>query len=163
MNSLIVLCLSVAVFLGVEARPRTAPWTELQKAKHVPFVGDIWSDCSKSGDPSKIVSVVITPDPPKKGVPLTINATVALSEQVTSGTVKIVVKYSIITVLNKAYALCDLLSQAGQKCPVAPGTYSSSITETIPGSAPSGKYSGNVEITDQNGQELGCINLALSL
>ena len=163
MNFLGVLCLSAAVFLGVEARPRTAPWTELQKAKHVSFVGDIWSDCSKPGDRCKIVSVVITPDPPKKGEPLTINATVTCSEEITGGTVKIVVKYSIITVLNKSYSLCDLLSQTGQKCPVAAGTYSNSITETIPSSAPSGHYTGNVEITDQNGQELGCINLNLSL
>ena len=145
------------------------------------------------------MSVVIKPDPPVKGQPLTINATVALcrsvdhqaafhglisftAEQVTAGTVKIVVKYSIITVLNKSYSLCDLLAQAGTKCPVAPGTYTSSITETIPSSAPSvryvssinicfdcplftiqGKYTGNVEITDQKGVELACINLSLSL
>ena len=145
------------------------------------------------------MSVVITPDPPVKGKPLTINATVALcrsvdhqaafhglifftAEQVTSGTVKVAVKYSIITILNKSYALCDLLVQAGTKCPVAPGTYSNVLTETIPSSAPSvryassinicfdcplftiqGKYTGNAEITDQNGAELACINLSFSL
>lgn len=33
-----------------------------------------------AGDPAKIKSVVINPDPPKKGQPVTVNATITLSK-----------------------------------------------------------------------------------
>ena len=56
---------------------------------------------------------------------------------VTNGTIAAKVKWSIITVFDKTFNLCDVAKDAELSCPIAAGTHSVKITETIPSIAPS--------------------------
>ena len=60
-------------------------------------------------------------------------------EDVTGGKISLVVKYGSfhITVINKSYDLCDTAKSAGDSCPLKAGDHSVTITESLPGSAPS--------------------------
>lgn len=56
---------------------------------------------------------------------------------VTNGTIAVKVKWSIITVFDETLNLCDVAKDAGLSCPIAAGTHSVKVTETIPSIAPS--------------------------
>eukprot|EP01132_Coremiostelium_polycephalum_P010771 gene10771-13188_t len=122
---------------------------------------DIWTNCGSSSDHFQISSVSITPDPPVKGQLLTVTASGNLDETITAGNVHILVKYGFITLINQNENFCS--SDNPIPCPVQPGSYSHTVNATIPGNAPSGKYTGNVVVTDQNNQEVACIDLSFSL
>ncbi|EGG20835.1 hypothetical protein DFA_00700 [Cavenderia fasciculata] len=122
---------------------------------------DIWTNCGSSSDHFQIGSVTITPDPPVKGQDITVTANGNLNEEITSGNVKLLVKFGFITILNQNEDLCQAKNPI--PCPLQPGAYNHTITAQIPSNAPSGKYSGNVVVTDQNSQEVACIDLAFSL
>ncbi|KYQ89104.1 hypothetical protein DLAC_10336 [Tieghemostelium lacteum] len=126
-----------------------------------PALCDIWTWCGTSADHLTINSVTITPDPPVKGQLLTVTASGTLNEQVTAGNAHITVKYGFITLINENQNICS--SENPIPCPIAAGQYSHTINVTIPSSAPSGKYTGNVVITDQNSQEITCVNVDLDL
>jgi hypothetical protein len=158
---------AVYLFFGLFAYTSSLPMTLLQKS--IPTkggklgLGDIWSNCGSPSDPLKIVKVVITPDPPHKGQSLNVVASVIFGEQVTGGNVQVTAKYGIIPILDKTYDLCALLPDIQQKCPVTPGTHNATVTETIPGAAPSGHYTGSAVATDQNGKQLACIDFDIHL
>ncbi|XP_011404560.1 PREDICTED: putative phosphatidylglycerol/phosphatidylinositol transfer protein 2 [Amphimedon queenslandica] len=164
MKTILLFCALVAVL-------QASPLIDLKPAAPHPSLhdnadlGDIWSDCSRPGDPAKIKSVAIHPDPPQKDKPVSVNATITLSEEVTEGKITLVVKYGTfhITVINKSYDLCNIAKSAGDSCPLKTGDHNVIMTESLPGSAPSGSYKGNSEATDQNGKELVCINLNFKL
>ena len=59
------------------------------------------------------------------------------AEQVTSGKAKVEVKYGIIPVFSDTLDLCTILQDAGISCPVAPGSHSATVTETVPAEIPS--------------------------
>ena len=56
---------------------------------------------------------------------------------VTNGTIAVKVKWLIITVFDETLNLCDVAKDAGLSCPIAAGTHSVKVTETIPSIAPS--------------------------
>ncbi|GAM27024.1 hypothetical protein SAMD00019534_101990, partial [Acytostelium subglobosum LB1] len=123
--------------------------------------GDIWTSCGSSSDHFAIDTVLIVPDPPVKGQVVNITASGTLNEQITDGTVHITLKYGFITILNQNEPLCN--ADNPLPCPIAAGSYTRSFATMIPSTVPSGKYSANVVINDQNGQEVACINVALQL
>eukprot|EP01111_Echinosteliopsis_oligospora_P018566 TRINITY_DN85_c0_g2_i1.p1 TRINITY_DN85_c0_g2~~TRINITY_DN85_c0_g2_i1.p1 ORF type:complete len:142 (-),score=23.97 TRINITY_DN85_c0_g2_i1:77-502(-) len=121
---------------------------------------DIWTSCGSSSDHFSIGTVTITPDPPVKGQNITVSATGTLNEQVPNGTVTLLVKYdTFITILKKTETLCQ--PEYGVDCPLPAGPYTRTISELIPASTPSGHYTANVVLNDQNNQEIACINLDL--
>ncbi|KAI6656457.1 Phosphatidylglycerol/phosphatidylinositol transfer protein [Oopsacas minuta] len=170
-GGLFVLLLSVWVVLSmgkvsvIEYDVEILPAISLDAATpvNVNEVGDIWSDCGKASDEAKIVSVTITPDPPKKGQKLTVKASFGVKENVTGGTVKVQIKWGVITVLSKSYGLCDLVDEMGKMCPVAEGTIEFTKEEAIPSLSPGGGYTGKIIAGDQNGKELLCIDLKFDL
>jgi hypothetical protein len=113
------------------------------------------------GDHLHLQNVVITPDPPKKGQALTINATGSLDETITAGKVSINIKWGAITVVSKTLDLCTISPQ--YHCPVPAGPFSVAQSADIPGSAPGGHYTGQVKVTDQSGSEVTCIDLDFRL
>ncbi|KAN0045346.1 hypothetical protein ACTA71_005723 [Dictyostelium dimigraforme] len=125
------------------------------------FSTAIWSNCGTAADKLQIQNVTLTPEIPVKGDSLTITASGTLSEEVTSGTASITVKFGFITLIDKKYSICS--SQDPIPCPIAAGLYEKTITETIPDSAPSGTYTANIVITDQNDSEITCIDVDLHL
>ena len=81
------------------------------------------------------------------------------------------------------FDLCDSLKQAGISCPVEAGIHCFSGSVAIPGITPpvsdnighsicytshiyflpQGHYSGDAKVTDQNGDELGCVDFDFHL
>ena len=45
-----------------------------------------------------------------------------LGKEITGGTIKVVAKYGIITILDESYEVCDLIQQIGKQCPIPKGT-----------------------------------------
>lgn len=132
------------------------------EAKQRP-VGDIWSDCSKDSDKLKIGKVSVSPDPPKKGDTLMIKANVTFNEQVTSGELKVNLAINKIPFISTNLDLCDTISQAGLSCPISAGSHTLTVSQQIPDEAPSGSYTGNQYLYDQNNNELACVALTLKL
>ncbi|KAM9982443.1 hypothetical protein ACTFIZ_006975 [Dictyostelium cf. discoideum] len=126
-----------------------------------PSFTQVWSNCGTAADKFQITSVVLDPPTPVKGQDITISASGILSETVTSGNVAVKVKYGFITLINENVAICS--SEDPLSCPIAAGDYQKNMTEMIPSDAPAGKYTGNVVITDQNNDEIACIDVDINL
>ena len=65
--------------------------------------------------------------------------TFKLGEQVTSGSIKVDIKYGIfsITLFDKTLDLCDTVKSAGVTCPLAAGDQNLAISQSLPSEAPS--------------------------
>lgn len=46
-----------------------------------------------------------------------------LAKEVSGGTIKVVAKYGIITILDQSYDVCDLVKQIGKECPLPAGEF----------------------------------------
>ncbi|XP_004344261.1 phospholipid transfer protein [Capsaspora owczarzaki ATCC 30864] len=125
------------------------------------LLGDVWSNCSAASDHLHIINVQITPDPPVKGKSVTIAAAGNLDKNITSGSINLSIKFGIIPVLSKSVDLCTV--DPTHPCPLPAGPIVISQTEDIPSSVPSGHYTGTVKVTDQDNQEVACIDLDLHL
>jgi len=121
----------------------------------------IWTNCGNAKDKFTIGTVTVVPDPPVKGQNLTVGITGTYTETVTSGTIKVTVKYGIITLLNKSDPLCG--AETGITCPIPQGPWTFKVTELIPSDAPGGSYTGQLTITDQANAELACAKFALKI
>ncbi|KAM9962891.1 hypothetical protein ACTFIW_006112 [Dictyostelium discoideum] len=126
-----------------------------------PSFTQVWSNCGTAADKFQITNVVLDPPTPVKGQDITISASGILDETVTGGNVAVKVKYGFITLINENVSICS--SQDPLSCPIAAGDYQKNMTEMIPSDAPSGKYTGNVVITDQNNNEIACIDVDINL
>jgi C1A family cysteine protease len=123
---------------------------------------DIWSSCGTSGDHLSDLAVTITPNPPVKGSDVTVAVSGTLDEQVTKGSVSYSVEYLGIKIYSATQSLCDDFKEF-ITCPVAAGPFKLSITEKIPSSVPKGTYKAHVKLTDQQNQEITCIDANLSM
>lgn len=111
-----------------------------------------WTNAGSS-DHLKVSDVSFDPQTPVKGKDITVTLTGTLNTDVTSGEARSTLKYGIITVLKQNEPLDA----------AAAGPYAPQIVIPIPADSPSGSYMGSVGLTDQNDQEIACINLSLSL
>ncbi|KAJ5071795.1 phosphatidylglycerol/phosphatidylinositol transfer protein [Anaeramoeba ignava] len=124
---------------------------------------DIWTDCSKAGDDFKITSVSINPDPPVKGSPVTAAITGNLQKTITGGTAHLTVSLNGIKLLDETKDICTI-DPDEVKCPIpANPNFTLKDTVTIPSYAPSGTYTGQVVLTDQDGTEIACVKFNLDL
>ncbi|KAJ5071796.1 phosphatidylglycerol/phosphatidylinositol transfer protein [Anaeramoeba ignava] len=123
---------------------------------------DIWTDCSQAGDDFKITDVVITPNPPVKGQPMTAEIKGALSKTITGGTAELMVYYNGIKLLDITKDICTI--DPDLPCPInANPSVDLKFTETIPSYVPSGKYTGQAVMKDQDGKEIVCVKFDLNL
>jgi len=120
-----------------------------------------WTSCGTASDHFTIDNVVVTPSTPVKGELVIVSATGTLNEEVTAGNVHVTVKYGFITLINQNVDFCS--SENPVPCPVPAGTYTHTVNATIPANAPSGTYKANIVATDQNSQEIACIDVTLNL
>ena len=111
-----------------------------------------------------------------------------IDEEVTSGTVKVSLNFGSVPVVDETLDLCDLVTQIDKKCPLQKGPFDLKITETIPDYVPSvsnlfivksrevltfkhihmymyiqGDYDGKATLTDQDGKELACLTIKLTI
>mmetsp|Transcript_20935 Transcript_20935/g.31164 ORF Transcript_20935/g.31164 Transcript_20935/m.31164 type:complete len:149 (+) Transcript_20935:726-1172(+) len=117
---------------------------------------DIWSNCGSSSDDFQVSNVLISPDPPIKGAPLNLVVNGTLSKTVTGGSVSAKLKYGFITIVDKTEPICEL--QKGV-CPIASGVYGTNQTVVVPDAIPNGKYIAHVEATDQDANQILCVDI----
>lgn len=156
----IVLC---ALVSQISQAHRVTKMHKTTPAKPVAMVGDIWSDCSKDSDKAKIGHVSVVPAAPKKGDTLQVTANVTFDEKVTGGQLKVNLVVNKIPFISTNLDLCDIASMAGLSCPISTGQQVLKVSQQIPNEAPSGNYTGNQYLYDQNNNELACIALTLTL
>ena len=155
MNCRFTLCVLAASFVCLRAAPRLARLDLLRNGGS----GKFWSDCTKPSDRGKINSITITPNPPVEGQTLSINANTTIDEEVTGGSVKVSLMYGFLPIYKHTFDLCQLLEKVEKNCPVPKGILDITVNVKVPTDVPGGDYSGKAIATDQNNQEIFCINL----
>jgi len=113
----------------------------------------------QSGGSLTISELDFTPDPPKKGQNLDVAIKGTVTEQVTGGKVTIKLYLGPIEVYSISDDLCSVLGN----CPLVAGDFTGHLGFTIPSIAPTATYKAQVEITDQSGTQIGCIDASASV
>ncbi|WP_435647360.1 ML domain-containing protein [Kitasatospora purpeofusca] len=116
-------------------------------------MSDIWQNAGTAQDDFTVDGVTFSPDPPVKGRALTFTLTGALKKAVTGGTIDLRVKYGIITVAKESTALGA----------AAAGPCTTQATCTIGADSPSGSYTAQVNILDQDGKEIAAVNVSFRI
>ncbi|KAG2330021.1 hypothetical protein Bca52824_001201 [Brassica carinata] len=114
--------------------------------------------CDKRLDPVKVKSVEISPDPVVSGKAATFKITGSTGEDISGGEVVISVSYFGIHVHTETHDLCDESS-----CPIAPGSFVLSHSQTLPSITPPGTYTLKMTINDKNGERLTCISFKFKI
>ena len=123
----------------------------------------VWTNCGTSSDHINVNNVVMTPDPPVRSTAVNITMWGVLDEKVTDGNMVLSITYAGMQVYTQSADVCTL-SVGG--CPLSPGNVEGTVivpASALPPFAPPGTYSGNAKLTDQNGQELACIDINFTL
>ncbi|GAA5867036.1 hypothetical protein JCM3774_003763 [Rhodotorula dairenensis] len=123
-----------------------------------------WSDCGLvKADDLQIESLEVSPDPPKPGHNLTINASGRVNRRIEKGTsADVTVKLGLIKLLTKRFDLCDELANINSSlaCPIDPGVYSFTHTVELPNEIPRAKFQVNARVvTPVVEEEVGCLDL----
>ncbi|MFB8242600.1 ML domain-containing protein [Kitasatospora purpeofusca] len=116
-------------------------------------MSDVWQNAGTADDDFAVDRVTFSPDPVAKGEALTFTLTGALKKAVTGGTVELRVKYGIITVAKDATALG---AAAAGPCTVQAAC-------TIGTDSPSGAYTAQVNILDQDGKEIAAVYVSFRI
>ncbi|KAL1190163.1 MD-2-related lipid-recognition protein ROSY1 [Cardamine amara subsp. amara] len=114
--------------------------------------------CDKRLDPVKVKGVEITPDPVVSGDAATFKISGSTGEDISGGEVVIKVSYFGIPVHTETHDLCDETA-----CPIAPGSFVLSHSQTLPSITPPGTYTLKMTINDKNGGRLTCISFKFSI
>ena len=79
-----------------------------------------------------------------------------LSKTITSGQAEVKVKYGFITVFHKAVSVCE---DPSLPCPIQAGTIAKKVDVAVPSDVPHGHYTGTATVTDQDGDQVTCIQV----
>ncbi|KAN0039961.1 hypothetical protein ACTA71_011843 [Dictyostelium dimigraforme] len=151
MIKFLLLIISISLFLNI-----TIGMDEIK----------IWKSCGNtSHDIFHINSILIKPSPPVKGKLVKIDVNGTFIKEVEGGEAKIIATYNnIMTLYNQTNELCSPMAQGILgNCPFKKGPYLHSANFTIPTSAPTGYYSGNIFLTDSFNNSITCINVGFNL
>ncbi|XVF69290.1 hypothetical protein PTKIN_Ptkin11bG0069100 [Pterospermum kingtungense] len=96
----------------------------------------------------------VSPDPIMVGRPAAFTISASTSEPISDGMVVIDVSFLGFHIHTEIRDLCDEVA-----CPVAAGNFMLSHYQTLPGFAPSGFYTIQLTLHDQNKLELACIRI----
>eukprot|EP00257_Ricinus_communis_P014963 XP_015572769.1 putative phosphatidylglycerol/phosphatidylinositol transfer protein DDB_G0282179 isoform X1 [Ricinus communis] len=119
--------------------------------------------CDKKGNYAvKVKRVDISPDPVLSGNPATFNISASTGQQIAGGKVVIAVSFFSVPVHAETRDLCEEMS-----CPIAPGSFVLSHTQTLPGFAPpsflQGSYTLKMTMIDENNKQLSCISFSFKI
>lgn len=154
----LALCIAAAAVVCSNAAP--SRWSMSRQDFEAKRPLDIWSDCSGPKAKAKLGNVSVIPDPPQKGHSLNVTVQLILFEDVSKGKVKVsLILDQFVPVYNMVYSFCDMVKDAGKKCPIKKGPVDIGINTMIPHNAPAGSYSGAIEVSDQTSQQLGCLKV----
>jgi len=72
------------------------------------------------------------------------------------------VKFLGIKVFERNFDLCHMTPQV--TCPIHKGPFGPfTVTETLPSVTPKGKYTGQIKMTNQKGEEIACVNFHMNV
>ncbi|KAJ5072067.1 phosphatidylglycerol/phosphatidylinositol transfer protein [Anaeramoeba ignava] len=123
------------------------------------FTND-WTDCSESNDTLKIKSLTFIPDPPESGKLFTIHLDADVLRKIDAATAYATVYFNGIKILQIQENFCSIINIT---CPITDPVLHFQVTETIPSYVPSGEYSGQIEVIDNNNQQVTCIKYDLPI
>eukprot|EP01120_Amphizonella_sp_Union-15-10_P006781 TRINITY_DN222_c0_g1_i1.p1 TRINITY_DN222_c0_g1~~TRINITY_DN222_c0_g1_i1.p1 ORF type:complete len:163 (+),score=37.97 TRINITY_DN222_c0_g1_i1:72-491(+) len=113
-------------------------------------------NCGNAADKIQRIVAKLTPDPPKVGENVTVNATAISSEVVTAGQLVFNAQANVGgTWVNLPVITLDICEQL--TCPIASGPVLLGVTFEIPAITPRTEYKGELTATDQNGAQLFCL------
>ncbi|GAA5832640.1 hypothetical protein JCM11251_001394 [Rhodosporidiobolus azoricus] len=121
-----------------------------------------WYDCGEPGDAIEIESLKISPDPPRPGHNLTIEASGKVNTLVDEGTyADITVKLGLIKLLTKRFDVCEELGNVDSElqCPIKPDSYSIKEVVALPAEIPRAKFQVAARVFTQEEQPAACIDL----
>lgn len=159
---LLVCCVALSLCLGLcHAIVVDAPYPVANIQKQL----DI-NTCGSSNPVFEVQRLEVNPFPVPSEKTVSIEISVKSSQVVSGGKVSVVVRrsgiLSLFKLVNEEYDLCSAIPVS---CPINPGSYTISVTKTVP-HVPAllkGKFNVNVKITSDSKQELMCINLPLEV
>ncbi|KAL0486472.1 cathepsin B [Acrasis kona] len=119
---------------------------------------EIYTFCnpSQSGYALQAKNVVLSPSVPVSGQDFGVKIQGTMASDLTSGKAKVHVDYAGVELFDNEVDVCAF---PGFKCPVKAGPIDLAIVQNIPTLAPpGGPYTGKVELLDQSGKVVTCIN-----
>jgi len=113
-------------------------------------------------DPSpnilEIQSVDLTPNPPRAGETLTIEAKGIFHERVEKGAkVLLQVKYGLIYLINQEADLCDQITNVGMECPLEKGEMTITKEVDLPAEIPPGQYDVLADVYTKDKVKITCL------
>ncbi|ESQ45956.1 hypothetical protein EUTSA_v10010794mg [Eutrema salsugineum] len=114
--------------------------------------------CDKRLDPVKVKGVEISPDPVVSGKPATFKISGSTDEDISGGKVVISVSFVGVHIHTETHDLCNETS-----CPIAPGSFVLSHSQTLPVFTPPGTYTLKMTMNDKNGKQLSCISFKFKI
>ncbi|GAA6025280.1 hypothetical protein JCM10207_001281 [Rhodosporidiobolus poonsookiae] len=121
-----------------------------------------WYDCGEPGDAIEIEDIKISPDPPKPGHNLTIEASGRVKELVDEGTyADVTVKLGLIKLLTKRFDVCEELDNAKAElsCPIKPDYYKITQVVALPAEIPRAKFQVSARVFTQEEVPAACVDL----
>ncbi|GAA5849302.1 hypothetical protein JCM8547_006508 [Rhodosporidiobolus lusitaniae] len=121
-----------------------------------------WYDCGEPGDAIEMESIKVSPDPPRPGHNLTIEAAGKVNTLVDEGTyADITVKLGLIKLLTKRFDVCEELDKADAElqCPIKPNSYKITQTVALPAEIPRAKFQVSARVFTQEETPAACVDL----
>eukprot|EP01080_Neovahlkampfia_damariscottae_P007351 gene7351-11673_t len=118
-----------------------------------------WSLCPENRDVQtlKIKTLTATPTPPRVGEKIKVDLAGTLTSPIVSGIGAVVVNFEGFELFKDDNI--DICNFGGAlKCPVSIGELLSSYENEIPSVAPVGEYDGKIQLKDQAGKVIACID-----
>ncbi|KAJ7136754.1 ML domain-containing protein [Mycena epipterygia] len=127
---------------------------------------DSWGyeNCGEESDAVQILSISVSPDPPKIGAELTVTIDAEVMQTIEDGaTADVLVKVGRIKLLEQTFDLCEEAQKANAtiSCPVEPGVYSIVQTVELPKEVPKLKYVIAVRGYTQDEDPMVCVDLTV--
>ncbi|OAA41117.1 phosphatidylglycerol / phosphatidylinositol transfer protein [Beauveria brongniartii RCEF 3172] len=120
-------------------------------------------DGDHSDDLITINNVDLTPNPPKAGQDLLIEASGTVKETIEQGAyVKLTVKYGLITLLTTNADLCEQIGNVDLKCPVTAGDQTIEKIVKLPVEIPPGKYTVRADVYNADDTPITCLTATVT-
>ncbi|KAF9167235.1 Phosphatidylglycerol/phosphatidylinositol transfer protein [Actinomortierella ambigua] len=123
-----------------------------------PETGPIKICGNNETDTLEILYIKISPDPPKRGEVLSIDAKGILKERVDEGSyIKLIVKSGVIKIIQKTLDFCEESANINKPCPLEKGEHELKHEVTLPKEIPFAVFTAHVEVFDQANNTVTCL------
>ncbi|CAG8520886.1 2631_t:CDS:2 [Funneliformis caledonium] len=122
------------------------------------YIFETITDCSNDNDILVIENIFISPDPPRRGENVYINASGYLKKTVGFGSyVDLTVKLGLIKLLHQKLDLCEQVEKVDKSCPLEEGEQYLETTVTLPKEIPFGKYTVEAYVYTADEERITCL------